>query len=251
MMSLVALPAVDPLHMPHLSRHGSSEHLSDLPSAQRGERALPVSPPSIPPSIPRRSSLRNTSSIPDLSSKSAGKAKAQLPACVSPRDGLSAAMKDPRVLDVFLAMLPWQVFYALTSTCSEFRNILANAELRNIVLSHCLPGFSACLAHASEDRLSAVDLSHMHDLVLFRKWSSLWSLRVLSVISTPARRIVPTHAAASLPHARTIDRQLIAIHSGHATERSTNTTLPCSHTGPYPLRPPFTIARDQRVLIRL
>ena len=76
-------------------------------------------------------------------------------------------LQDADLLARFLPMISWRSFHALASTCRQLRHLMNRMDLRDVILSHYVPGYRTCLVHASADRTHIVDVD-MHDLALFR-----------------------------------------------------------------------------------
>ena len=83
------------------------------------------------------------------------------------------ALRQPRILAGLLRFAPWDDLYALFATCSGIKRLWDLVDIRDIILSHYLPGYRAALRHRDLSALKDVDLT-LHDLHLLR--SSFLSL---------------------------------------------------------------------------
>ncbi|KAF7797317.1 hypothetical protein EIP86_008512 [Pleurotus ostreatoroseus] len=163
-MSLVALPAPIAGIGPSLGKDIPSDDLYGLNSLKDKELPLPPLPNEVRPSGRPQHAVREAATIPIVSAKAAGKRRAP-PA--DPRQALTKIFNDPVVLARMLSTLPWRSFHALTGTCREFRELLARKELRDTILSEYVPGYRACLGHASTHNLDLLDVD-LSDLALLK-----------------------------------------------------------------------------------
>ena len=171
-MSLVALPAPSAGIGPPLGKDIPSDDLYGPNPLKDKERPLPPLPNEVRPSGRPQHSVREAATIPIVSAKAAGKRRAP-PA--DPRQALTKVLNDPVVLARMLSTLPWRSFHALTGICREFRELLARHELRDVILSEYVPGYRACLGHASTHNLDLLDVD-MSDLALLSESSILLTL---------------------------------------------------------------------------
>jgi hypothetical protein len=105
---------------------GSSKPLLMLSTHKPPHAAAPKSRSSTsrPPSAYRRSSMFDWTPI-----------------------SLASLLRDPRILANFLRYLHWDDFHSLFLTCAAYSHLLRHPNLRDVVLSVYVPGYSYCLRH--------------------------------------------------------------------------------------------------------
>lgn len=59
-------------------------------------------------------------------------------------------IKCPQAFAGILENLPWANFYALTCTCQDFRNILRNIDMKDVVLAQYVPGYRWCIENCDK-----------------------------------------------------------------------------------------------------
>ena len=77
-------------------------------------------------------------------------------------------LQEPRILTNFLRYVHWNDFQSLVLTCTPYSRVLQHPNLRDIVLSAYVPGYSYCLRHADINARSSIavqfdDLSHFSE----------------------------------------------------------------------------------------
>ena len=138
-------------------------------------QVIPISPKSrerlLPPLPPTEMELNIPSmkfdETPKLSAIAAGKRKVVPVPSITPSEGIRRMLNHPVILSRLSAITQWLSFHALISTCSEFRQILARPELRDVILSRFVPGYKLCLGNREVVELS-VDIT-IEDIALIRK----------------------------------------------------------------------------------
>lgn len=85
-----------------------------------------------------------------------------LPAPSRLRQSVAIAIKRPQVLANLLDHLPWVYFYALTSTCRDFRHILHNPDLKDVILAHYVPEYKVCIDARDMQRFKDVPTTITH-----------------------------------------------------------------------------------------
>lgn len=166
-MSVAVMPALAAANDPLTPTRSSSMSAQQIPrskSIKRNDRPLPPIPTEAQPSR-RRPPAQDAASIPTVSAKAAGKLRASP---VSSRENIRKILREPRILYRLVERLPWRAFHALTSTCREFRHLMDQTDLRDVILSQYVPGYRACLGHAGSERDNTVDVD-MSDLALLRE----------------------------------------------------------------------------------
>lgn len=78
------------------------------------------------------------------------------------RRSLGSTLKNPKILACLIEHLPWVFFYTLSSTCREFRHILRNHELKDIVLAQYVPGYKTCIEYRDMTRFQDVHTTISH-----------------------------------------------------------------------------------------
>ncbi|KAG1744121.1 uncharacterized protein EDB91DRAFT_1124549 [Suillus paluster] len=94
-------------------------------------------------------------------------------------------LKQPNVLERLLQFIPWADFYALLSTCSDMRRLWDTRDLRDVILSHFVPGYGYALMYR--------DLSNYQDMDI-----SLQDLDLLHVSQRVPLHQYPVHALRSI-----------------------------------------------------
>lgn len=155
-MAVEVHPFTEQLALPHLPRtpsltssddtSGSSD--SDLPFKRR----LPSFPHDRKQAV--RFSLAELSKTQRLSSLLRSHSHLS--------QSLATAIKQPPVLANLLDYLPWAYFYTLTCTCREFRHILRNPDLKDVVLARYVPGYKLCIGSRDMQRFQAVPTTITH-----------------------------------------------------------------------------------------
>ncbi|KAJ7903417.1 hypothetical protein B0H14DRAFT_2427223 [Mycena olivaceomarginata] len=72
---------------------------------------------------------------------------------------LLTVMRHRRVFASVLLQLSWRACWALLSTCRDFRDFFSYSELKDVMLSRFVPGYSACLAVSDPLRLQNVTVT--------------------------------------------------------------------------------------------
>jgi hypothetical protein len=78
------------------------------------------------------------------------------------------AVKHPRIFASLLAHLSWRACWALLNTCSGCRDFFSCPELKDVILSRFVPGYSACVRISDPLRLQTVPVA-LADLNLLSK----------------------------------------------------------------------------------
>lgn len=196
-----------------LSSYRSSQAPSSPSSPKRRERPLPPLPtddeqrePS-PPASPM---------IPKASAVALGKRRAAPLAAVSFSEGLSRMVHDPSMLSALLGALQWPSFHALISTCRTFRRTFTRPELRDVIFSRFVPGYSFALGSRQVAELS-VDIT-IEDLALFGTSSCTFSKSPF-LDTAYTRSHVPRIPFARLPHACSRHHSITSVYGRKAANR--------------------------------
>ena len=80
---------------------------------------------------------------------------------------LQGALRHPRILESLLSFIPYGDFSALTSSCSELRNLMQKPALKDAILSSFLPGFRSLLRSKAPELFVDVRVT-VSDLNIFR-----------------------------------------------------------------------------------
>lgn len=83
---------------------------------------------------------------------------------------LEGIVGHPRVLDCLLSFISYGDFNALTSSCSELRDLMQEPALKDAILSHFLPGFRSLLRTKTPELFVDVRVT-VSDLNVFRELS--------------------------------------------------------------------------------
>lgn len=75
------------------------------------------------------------------------------------------ALKQPHVLETLLQFIPWTDLYALLSTCADMRRLWDTRDIRDVILSHFVPGYSYALRYRDLSNYQDMDIS-LQDLDL-------------------------------------------------------------------------------------
>jgi hypothetical protein len=97
---------------------------------------------------------------------------------------LKNALGHPRILECLLFLIPYEDFNALTSSCSELRNLMERPALKDTILSCLLPGFRSLLRFKNRELFVDVRIT-IGDLNIFREpgfFTSLSSLLMSYVV---------------------------------------------------------------------
>lgn len=81
---------------------------------------------------------------------------------------LQGVLRHPRILGRLLPIIPYGDFNALTSSCSELRNLMAKPALKDVILSCFLPGFRSLLLSKTPELFVDVRVT-ISDLNVFCK----------------------------------------------------------------------------------
>lgn len=81
---------------------------------------------------------------------------------------LVSVLQEPRILANFLRYVRWDDFQSLVQTCAAYSHVLQHPNLRDVVLSAYVPGYSYCLHHADIDTRRSIavqfsDLNHFSE----------------------------------------------------------------------------------------
>ncbi|KAJ7928915.1 hypothetical protein B0H13DRAFT_1966803 [Mycena leptocephala] len=91
------------------------------------------------------------------------------------------AVKHPRIFASLLAHLSWRACWALLNTCSGCRDFFSCPELKDVILSRFVPGYSACVRISDPLRLQTVPVA-------------LADLNLLMISQTVVLHRYPMHA---------------------------------------------------------
>lgn len=83
---------------------------------------------------------------------------------------LQCILRQSRILECFLSYISYGDFSALTSSCSDLRNLMQKRALKDTILSWFLPGFRALLRSKAPELFVDVHVT-VSDLNVFRKSS--------------------------------------------------------------------------------
>ena len=83
---------------------------------------------------------------------------------------LQSILGRPRILDCLLSFIPYGDFNALTSSCSELRDLMQEPALKDTILSYFLPGFRSLLRSKTPELFVDVRVT-VSDLNVFRELS--------------------------------------------------------------------------------
>jgi hypothetical protein len=64
-----------------------------------------------------------------------------------------------RILAQLIEHTPWQDFYAMASTCRQFRHFMREPELKEAILAHFIPGYRYGLQNRDPKRFQDVEAS--------------------------------------------------------------------------------------------
>jgi hypothetical protein len=81
---------------------------------------------------------------------------------------LQSVLRHPRILECLLAFVSYADFNALTSCCSDLRNLMEKPALKTAILSYFLPGFRSLLRFKSLELFVDVRIT-ISDLNIFRE----------------------------------------------------------------------------------
>lgn len=84
---------------------------------------------------------------------------------------LVSLLQEPRILVHFLRYVPWDDFQSLVLTCAAYSHVLWHPNLRDIVLSAYVPGYSYCLRHTEIHARSSITVQ-FSDLSQFSEYST-------------------------------------------------------------------------------
>lgn len=135
------------LFPPSYSAHDHSPTRSDDTRAQSSCDSYPKkSLPSIPISnntSPSYSRKRLSSFVSSVDARSRSPTLSSF--APQPKFLQRIFIKCPQALASLLENLPWVDFHALTCTSRDFRNILRNTEVKDVVLARYVPGYRWCV----------------------------------------------------------------------------------------------------------
>ncbi|GJE88700.1 hypothetical protein PsYK624_047830 [Phanerochaete sordida] len=167
-----------------LSPYSPSQASSSPNSPNRRERPLPPLPTD---DAQREPSSPASPMIPKASAVALGKRKAASFAAVSFSESVRRMLHDPSMLSALLGALQWPSFHALISTCRTFRRTFTRPELRDVIFSHFVPGYSLALGSRQVAELS-VDIT-IEDLALFVMSQEyplhVYPMHALAIIASP------------------------------------------------------------------
>ncbi|TFY57109.1 hypothetical protein EVG20_g8672 [Dentipellis fragilis] len=133
----------------------------------------------------------------------------------------TTALLKPRVFTAFLIYVSWEEFETLALSSKTWRNSLRDAELRDVLLSRFVPGYSVCRSHA--DMFSFRDvLLDFTDLQLFMSSQDLqlhkYPMHALTILSasqpsTSQSRRSHKYAAFCQAHSRFVLLLQSLVHS--------------------------------------
>ncbi|KAG8213298.1 hypothetical protein J3R82DRAFT_11777 [Butyriboletus roseoflavus] len=182
-----------PERTPSLTSSDASTTSSDPPSVD--DRPLPALPHQFPPIQRNHQNTQDRQKpVPDIP-RQPNHNLASLPKPSAPllkskawrnmRRNVVLVLRQPRLLARILHFTSWDDLYALFATCSGVRRLWASRDIRDVILSHYLPGYRVALRQRDLSALQPVHVT-LHDLHLL-----LLSQRV------PLHQY-PMHALASL-----------------------------------------------------
>ncbi|KAJ7030364.1 hypothetical protein C8F04DRAFT_961635 [Mycena alexandri] len=129
-------PAVPPHRLPSFGLHSALDGMnSPLPPKSVGTTST---------TIPPRAQVRAPSSI--MTS-------------MTPEPALLTAVKHPKIFVSLLAQSSWRACWALLNTCRDCRDFFSWPELKDVILSRFVPGYSKCVRISDPLRLQNVPVT--------------------------------------------------------------------------------------------
>ncbi|KAI0062266.1 hypothetical protein BV25DRAFT_665226 [Artomyces pyxidatus] len=142
------------------------------------------------------------------------------------RLSLNNLLQKPSILHRFLLYTPWDDFRALAQASKESRNILRHPELKDVVLSRFVPGYSYCLRYADMQSFREVEVGFYHlDLFMASQQVSLHQF--------PAHALAILSALWPMPHQQAKSERFIALCQAHS--RLVLLLQSLIHSSPLPL----------------
>ncbi|KAJ7773439.1 hypothetical protein B0H16DRAFT_1512354 [Mycena metata] len=138
---------------PHPASHFSSLG-EDSPAPQR-----PAVPPHRLPSFGWHSDLDGMNRPPLTKSEGTTYTPRVSSISTTHEPALLTAVKQPRILVALLAQSGWRACWALLNTCRDCRDFFSWPELKDVILSRFVPGYSECVRISDPLRLQNVPVT--------------------------------------------------------------------------------------------
>jgi hypothetical protein len=158
------------------------------------------------------------------------------------RQSLTIALKLPQVLANLLDHLPWVYFYTLTCTCRDFRHILRDPDLKDVILAHYVPPYKLSIDTRDMQRFKDVPTTITHLDLLCESRSSSSSVTADLISSN-----IATSSTSPIP------RPCIGMRKGFVTQlraRRNDRETQIPHTSPFAICPTSSITRPQFIRTR-
>ncbi|KAG6374391.1 hypothetical protein JVT61DRAFT_4428 [Boletus reticuloceps] len=171
------------------------------------------------------------------------------------------ALQQPRLLAWLLHFTNCEDLFALFATCSDIRHLWRSRDIRDVILSRCLPFYHTALRQRDLSALQHIDVT-LYDLHLL--CSSLLALPscTLTIFRAVLSQHVPLHQypmhalaslSHSLPHSAANDTTAATMTSRLATLASTHSRFvlllqSLVHSSPLPLPIDFDLPRQSSPL---
>ncbi|KAF8440403.1 hypothetical protein L210DRAFT_3760580 [Boletus edulis BED1] len=242
--------AMDPYSVPSLTHSDASSSSSD-PSLE--ERPLPP--------IPSLTVYRGMKPAPDFHSLTA-RPKPSAPLVKSRawrkmHRNAVLALQQPPLLARLLHFTNWEDLFALFTTCSGIRHLWRSRDIRDVILSHCLPFYRTALRQRDLSALQYIDVT-LHDLHLLCSSILVLPSRTLTIFRPVLSQHVPLHQypmhalaslSQSLAHSAANDITAATMTSRLATLASTHSRFVLSlqslvHSSSLPLPIDFDLPRQ-------